>query len=143
MIKGDMRFVSAERARRLVEIAEQAKAQLSRLAGHDVAYDATALQLLDEWIERMAQRTPDPQRELRVLWIAFLGETFRRRHNGEWAVQERDGGTLVVLCPAEAGGLHAVEVAAQVQRRIANGFVDSLALFYAQESIVLKQRQVT
>jgi hypothetical protein len=78
-----------------------------------------------------------------VLWIAFLGETFRRRFEGEWVVHEGAKGSLAVLCPAFDGGLRTVDVARQVRQRVGRGFSDSLALFYVQESIQLKQRQVT
>ena len=139
----DVRFLSAEQARYLVEMAEQARSRLSEFAGYDIGYDATALQLLDEWIERITDRTSDPSHELRVLWIAFLGEAFRRRFEGEWVVHEGGKGSLAVLCPATDGGLETVDVAKQVRRRIDEGFSQSLAFFYIQESIQLKQRQVT
>ena len=139
----DVQFLSAEQARYLVEMAEQARAKLSEFAGYDVGYDSTALQVLDEWIERIAARTADPPHELRVLWIAFLGEAFRRRFEGEWVVRGEGKGSLAVLCPATDGGLETVDVAKQVRRRVEQGFSHSLAFFYIQESIQLKQRQVT
>jgi len=141
MPQDDVQFLSPEQARSLVEMAERARDELSRFAGYAVAYDATALQLLDEWVERVVQRTPQPQPALTVLWTAFLGEVFRRRYGGEWVVHEENGRALAVLCPAGRGGLHLVQVAEQVRRRIANGFADSLALFYAQESVLLRRRE--
>jgi len=135
-----MEFLSPERARYLVETAERARVELGRWAGREVGYDATALQLLDEWVERVVQRTPRPPMSVRVLWIAFLGEVFRRRYQGEWIIRREDGQSLAVLCPTERGGLHAVEVAEQVRRRIANGFAESLALFYVRESALLRKR---
>jgi hypothetical protein len=126
--------LSPERARQLVELAERARDELARFSGQEVHYDATALQLLDEWIERV----PRPSKPLQVLWIAFLGEGFRRRHGGEWVICRDDGGRLAVLCPAGSGMPHRVEVTTQVARRIANGIADSLALFYARESILLR-----
>jgi hypothetical protein len=139
----DVQFLSAEQARYLVEMAEQARTRLSEFAGYDVGYDSTALQLLDEWIERVSERAPKPPHELRVLWIAFLGEAFRRRFEGEWVAHAEKKGSLAVLCPATDGGLQTVDVAKQVRQRIEQGFSNSLALFYVQESIQLKQRQVT
>ncbi len=141
MPDSDVQFLSAEQARYLVEMAERARAGLGRFVGHEVVYDATALQLLDEWVERVMEQSPRPRQDLRVLWMAFLGETFRRRFGGEWVAHEDGGQGLAVLCPAEAGGLHLVEVARQIRRRIANGFADSLALFYVEEGILLKQRK--
>jgi hypothetical protein len=119
----------------MVELAERARAELGRLSGQAVGYDAAALHLLDEWIER----APSPPQTVRLLWVAFLGEVFRRRHGGEWVIHRDDGQRLAVLCPQESGGVHRVEVAAQVSSRLTNGLADSLALFYARESILLKQ----
>ena len=138
MAEGDVEFLSPDRARYLVELAERARAALSRWAGQPVEYDATALQLLDEWIERVVRSTPNPSPAVQVLWTAFLGEVFRRRYQGEWVIQQDDGKSLGVLCPVEAGGLHVVEVARQVRRRIQNGFSDSLALFYVREGALLR-----
>ena len=78
MMDSSLQLLSPDRARQLVELAEQARRQLERFASQPVRYDAAALQLLDEWIER----TPSPSRPLQILWVAFLGEVFRRRHNG-------------------------------------------------------------
>jgi hypothetical protein len=139
MVADDIEILAAERAERLVEMAEQARLRLSEFADHEVDYDATALQLLDEWVERVVQRTPQPDRGMRVLWIAFLGEVFRLQFEGEWALKEGNGKALVMLCPAAGGGFHAIEVAQQVQRRISGGFQNSLTLFHAQESIALKR----
>ncbi len=126
-------FLSAEQARQLVEVAERARDEIARFAEQNVEYNAPALQLLDEWIDR----TPNPGASLRVLWTAFLGEMFRRRHGGEWITYEDDGKKLAVLCPTDTGGVTRVEVAAQVTQRINNGMVDSLALFYLMESALL------
>ncbi|HEY76464.1 MAG TPA: hypothetical protein G4O00_09830 [Thermoflexia bacterium] len=138
MASEGVHFLSPDRARYLVEVAERAREELGRWAGQRVNYDATALQLLDEWIEHVVRSTPSPPPSMQVLWTAFLGEVFRRRYQGEWVVREDDGKALGVLCPMEAGGLHVVEVARQVRRRIQNGFADSLALFYVREGALLR-----
>ncbi len=135
MTGGLVEFLSPEWARQMVELAERARAELARFSGQDVGYDAIALHLLDEWIERI----PSPSQKLRLLWVAFLGEVFRRRHGGEWVIHRDDGQRLAVLCPAESGGVRRVEVAAQVANRLSSGFLGSLALFYTQESIMLRQ----
>lgn len=137
MMDASLKLLSPDRVRQLVELAEHARRQLERFAGQPVRYDALALQLLDEWIER----TPSPPRPLRILWIAFLGEVFRRRHHGKWAVQKEDGGQLTVVCPNERGMLHPVDVAAQVGRRIAGGIAESLALYYVRQSILLREHE--
>ncbi|MGQ9466057.1 MAG: hypothetical protein ACUVSG_00225 [Anaerolineae bacterium] len=132
-----LQLLSPDRVRQLVELAEQARRQLERFAGQPVQYDATALQLLDEWIER----TPSPPRSLQILWVAFIGEVFRRRYNGEWAIHRSDGGQLTVVCPTERGMLHPVDVAAQVSRRIAGGIAESLALYYVRQAILLREHE--
>lgn len=137
MTDPSLELLSPDRARQMVELAEQARRQLEQFAGGPVRYDGTGLQLLDEWIER----TPAPTGAIQVLWIAFLGEVFRRRHNGAWAVYQDDSRQLAVLCPTERGTIHPVEVAAQVSRRITNGMADSLALFYVQQSILLREHE--
>lgn len=141
MTADQVQLLTPEKTRHLIEMAERARAYLSQLSGQELSYDATALQQLDEWIERVRRGTPAPPSELRVLWVVLLGEVFRRRHNGEWATIKRDKEHLAVLCPTEGGQLHAVEVAQQVHRRIVNGFTDSLAFFYLQQSVLLHQRE--
>jgi len=135
MLASSVEFLSPERARQMAELAERARATLAGFSEQRIGYDATALQLLDEWVERVSS----PPHTLRVLWIAFLGEVFRRRHGGEWVLGSGDSGRLAVLCPTESGGVRWIAVATQVDRRIANGLPDSLALFYLRESILLKQ----
>ncbi|MBN1177913.1 MAG: hypothetical protein JXD18_01795 [Anaerolineae bacterium] len=137
----EVTFLSAEQARYLAEMAERARIKLSHFAGYETFYDATALQLLDEWIERVTERTPRPSQDLQVLWMAFLGETFRRRFEGEWVVHEGNGQNLSVMCPAVDGGLQVVEVSRQVQRRIVQGFSESMAFFYLREGVLLKKRK--
>ena len=132
---GSVHILNPEQTRQMAELAEQAQVELSRFAGEPVDYDATALQLLDEWVERQ----PSPPRALRILWTAFVGEIFRRRHGGRWALRQEDGQQLLILCPTEGGAFHAVAVTDQIDRRIANGMADSLALFYLHESILLRQ----
>lgn len=134
MTGNPVEFLNPEQARQLVEMAERARVDLSQFAESPVGFDATALQLLDEWIDRV----PSPSQTMRVLWTAFLGEMFRRRHGGEWITYRGDGKRLAVLCPTEAGGVRHVEVAEQVGYRIANGMADSLSLFYLNESTLLR-----
>lgn len=135
MAGGLVEFLSPEWARQMVELAERARMELSRFSSQSVGYDAAALHLLDEWIERV----PSPSEKVRLLWVAFLGEIFRRRHGGEWVIHRENGQRLAVLCPTQSGGVHRVEVAVQVGNRLAHGLADSLALFYTQESILLRQ----
>jgi len=135
-----VKFLTPERVRYMVEVAEEARARLGRFAGYEVTYDSTALQILDEWIDRHLRRFSHPSQATRLLWVSFLGEMFRRHHEGEWILRERDGG-LAVLCPAEGGAPCTVDVSGQVGRRIAHGMSASLALFYAVTSVELKRKQ--
>jgi len=139
MMAEAVRFLAPEQAHYLAEMAERARAGLSRFVGYEADYSATALQLLDEWIDRHLRQFPNPSQGMRSLWISFLGEMFRRHHRGEWIFQEQDKGKgLAVLCPTESGGLYAVDVSGQVNRRIAHGMSASLAYFYTVTCIKLK-----
>jgi hypothetical protein len=123
-------------------MAEQARTALSQYVGYEVTYDSVGMQLLDEWIDRHLKQFQRPSQKMRLLWVSFLGEMFRRHHNGEWVLQERDGGgDLVLLCSREGGDLHPVNVSGQVSQRIAHGMSASLAYFYAVTSIELKAEQ--
>jgi len=138
----EAKFLIPERARYLTETAEQARAGLSRFVGYEVDYDVTALQLLDEWIDRHLRQFPNPSPGMRLLWVGFLGEMFRRRHRGEWIIQEREKGKgLAVLCPTESGGLYTVDVSGQIDRRIDHGISASLVYFYTITCIELKAEQ--
>jgi hypothetical protein len=135
-------FLAPEQIRSLAEMAEHARAALGRFVGYEVAYDSTALQLLDEWIDRHLRQFPDPPQEVRLLWISFLGEMFRRRHEGEWVVQKSDGrGVLMVLCPGDRGGVHQVDVTGHVNRRISEGMCASLAYAYTITRIELSSQE--
>lgn len=136
------KFLPPKQARYLAEMAERARAGLSRFVGYEAAYDSTALQLLDEWIDRHLRQFPNPSQGMRLLWTSFLGEMFRRRHGGEWVIQESEQGErLAVLCPAEGGGLHTVDISNQIGRRITRGISASLAYFYTITSIELRAKR--
>lgn len=130
-----MRFLSQEQTRDLIVLAERARQRLRAFAGHQVAYGVEAMQLLDEWIDDYLEHSPDPPSEVRLLWTSLLGEMFRRRHDGWWALRQ---GTLVIVCPMDDGERHLVTVREQVDRRIARGMADSLSYFYDATRIELK-----
>jgi hypothetical protein len=138
-MKESFKFLSPEQIRYLAEMAEQARAALSRFAGYEVFYDAISLQLLDEWIDRHLRQFPEPSQRIRLLWASFLGEMFRRHHGGEWALrgQSKDGG-LILLCPTESSGVYTADVSGQIGRRVAEGMSASLAYYFAITSIELK-----
>jgi len=132
-------FLAPERVQYFAELAEQARAALSRFVGYHVGYDNTALQLLDEWIDRHLRQFPAPSASMRLLWTSFLGEVFRRHYDSEWAIRRRGkSGEMVVVCRTETGEMVTVEVSAQINRRIAEGMSASLVYFYTMTSIELK-----
>ncbi len=134
-----MEFLTLEQIRQMVEMAEQAREALGDYAGYEVTYDSIALQLLDEWIDSHLRQFSRPSKKMRLLWISFLGELFRRRHWGEWVIQEHyANGGLAVLCPKVDGGRYAVDISGQVSRRITQGISASLTYFYAITSIKLR-----
>jgi hypothetical protein len=140
-LNGDMvpettKLLTPKQARYMTEVAERARAALSRFAGYEVGYDATGLQFLDEWVDRHLRQNPHPSQETYLLWVSFLGEVFRRRHEGEWVMQEGgEKGELAVVCPKEDGSLYTVDVSGQVSRRIVQGIAASLSLFYLTTAI--------
>jgi len=134
-----MEFLILAQIRQMVEMAEQAREALGDYVGYEVAYDSIALQLLDEWIERHLRQFSQPSKKMRLLWISFLGEVFRRRHGGEWVIQEHDARKgLAVLCPKRDGGRYVVDISGQVSRRITQGISASLTYFYVVTSIELR-----
>ncbi len=127
------KVLSSKQSEELGQIAEQGRKGLSSFVGQTVAYDATAMQYLDEWIDRHLKQFSEPSQKMRLLWTSFLGEMFRRHHDGRWVMQ---GGKLAIACPT-SDGAHIVEVGDQVDRRIEEGMAESLSYFYNMERIVL------
>lgn len=128
------KILSSEQAQQLAQMAEQARKGLSRFVGHEVAYDSTAVEYLDEWIDRHMKRFPDPSSKMRLLWTVFLGEMFRRHYDGHWIMQ---GDSLALACPTGSNGADIVEVAEQVDRRVEEGMAESLSYFYNMKRIAL------
>lgn len=139
-MEGSPRLLNPAQIRQLTEMAERARAALTRYVGYEVAYGSTALQLLDEWIDRHVRQFGTPSQQIRLLWASFLGEVFRRRHHGEWALRGNGGGVMI-LCPTEGGDVREIDVAGRVDRRVAEGMSASLTYFYAVTSIELKSVQ--
>lgn len=135
-------FLTKQQVQQLADMAEQAREALGRFAGYPVAYDQTALQLLDEWIDRHMRQFPRPTQTMRLLWISFLGEVFRRHHGGEWVFrgQGKEGG-VAVLCPTSDGAGHVANVSGYVGRRLDEGIAASLVYAFAMTSIELKALQ--
>ena len=128
-----------DQVRYLEETAEKARESLSLFAGQDVAYGSGAVELLDEWIERHLEQSPDPPKGLRLTWISFLGEVFRRRFGGRWILQRAyDDRSLAVQCESDRGQPHTVDVSGQIGRRISEGMAASLTYFHAATGIELK-----
>lgn len=123
----------------MTDLADRAKASLSRYAGADVDYNAIGLQMLDEWIERHLQQLPNPSAEIRITWAAFLGEAFRHRHQGQWGTDNTgQHERLGVVCPREGQAPLFVDVMDQVARRIRDGMTESLAFYYTIKGIDIR-----
>ncbi len=139
MSRQTVQLLPPKRTEKMGELAAQARSTLSQYAGMEVSFDATGLQLLDEWIERHLRRFPAPSPAVRALWGAFLGETFRRRYGGQWAVESMGGRPkLGVVCPKGSDGLVFVDVMEQVNRRVKQGMTQSLAFYYTLKGVELK-----
>lgn len=140
MTKESLQFLQPTQARQLAELADRARLGLSRFAVVAVDFNAVGLQLLDEWIERHLRQFPDPSRDILTVWGAFLGEVFRRRFHGEWAIDNSQRKPrLGVICPREQRGLLFVDVMEQVQRRIKYNMQESLAFYYAEKGIEIRE----
>jgi hypothetical protein len=122
--------------------ASQATDALKRLTSGPVEYGPISLQLLDEWIDRLARAGPLPG-AARVLVIAFLGQTFLHKHGGYWAVQRRDQvQNLGVVCPIVGSekSMRFIDIVDQVNRRLAHGIRESVTFFYLTTSVDLQGR---
>lgn len=131
-----------ERSIYMQRAAVQTVQTLERFSGGPIEYGPTALQVLDEWIDRIGRRGPLPS-AARVLVIAFLGQTFLDRHGGYWGSQVRNQKQhLGVVCPVVGAedAVRFIDVADQVNRRLAHGITDSLAFFYLTTSVDLRGR---
>ncbi len=139
MAKRSIQFIPPQKSGQLTHLADRARLSLARYARIEVEYNAVGLQTLDEWIERHMQQFPKPSQEVRMVWGAFLGETFRRRFNGQWAL---DASTrrprLGIVCPRSDQGLIFVDVMDQVSRRISHGMNESLAFYYTIKGVEIK-----
>jgi hypothetical protein len=139
MTKRSVHLISSQKSQQLVELAQQARASLSRYAGVNVDYNAVGLQMLDEWIERHMRQFPTPSSSMRTVWGAFLGETFRRRYHGQWGIEDaRRRPRLGVICPREAEDPIFVDVMDQVSRRVRNGMSESLAFYYTIKGVEIR-----
>jgi hypothetical protein len=130
-----MRFLSRQQARDLSALGERAMRGLSQFAGREASYDAETVQLLDEWIDHTLQRGGAAPEGAALLWASLLGEMFRRRHEGWWALQE---GKIVIVCPTSMREQHVIPVQEEVERRIGFGMSESLTYFYNVTCIELK-----
>ncbi len=143
MAKETLQFLPPTQARQLTELADRARLSLSRFTSTKVEFDAVGLQLLDEWIDRHIRQFPEPSRDIITVWGAFLGEVFRRRFHGEWAIDNSQRKPrLGVICPREQRGLLFVDVMDQIQRRIKNDMQDSLAFYYAEKGVEIREVEI-
>lgn len=136
MSKQMVQFVPPQQSRQLSDFAERARISLERYTRTEVTFDAIGLQMLDEWIERHLKQFPRPSSEIKMIWGAFLGETIRRRYNGQWAINKSGKKAhLGILCPTTSTGLIYIDVLNQMDRRLANGMSQSLAYYYTIKGV--------
>ncbi|MGC9399086.1 MAG: hypothetical protein ACP5HM_08110 [Anaerolineae bacterium] len=139
MPKRSLHFIPRDQVEQMELLAAQAQKSLSRFAGIEVQYNATALQLLDEWIERHLRQFSTPDKRLMMIWGAFLGEVFRRRFSGDWAIEKvQHKSRLGVLCPRDNAGLLFIPVMDQVHRRLKEGLQASLVLYYTMKGFEIR-----
>jgi hypothetical protein len=139
MPKRTVHFIPPPQSRQLTELADRARLSLARYAGIGVEYNAVGLQTLDEWIERHIRQFPAPSSEIRTIWGAFLGETFRRRHGGQWGIENTSKRPrLGIVCQHGDEDLMFIDVMDQVARRIHRGMNESLAFYYTIKGVELK-----
>ena len=140
MNQDHIKFLPSDQAKQLSGMAERARLSLTRFAGVDTEYNAVGLQQLDEWIDRHLRQFPNPSSEMTMVWAAFLGEVFRRRFSGEWAVDTSTGKPLLgIVCPKENRGLLFVDVMQQMQRRLKKGMAESFSFYYTLKGVEIKQ----
>ena len=139
MAKRSINFLPSAQVRQMQKLAERARVSLSRFAGVEVEYNAVGLQLLDEWIDRHVRQFPEPSSDVLTIWGAFLGEVFRDRYNGEWAVDSSQRKPrLGILCPKPEKGLVFVDIMEQMKRRVKEGMAESLTYYYTLKGIEIK-----
>jgi hypothetical protein len=139
MVKRSIQFIPPQKSQQLIGLAERARVSLSRYAGIEVDYNAVGLQTLDEWIERHVRQFPNPSREIRTVWGAFLGETFRRRFDGQWGIDKSSRSPkLGVVCPKESEGLIFIDIMDQITRRVRDGMSESLAFYYTIQGVDIR-----
>jgi len=141
MAKRSIQFIPPQKSGQLTHLADRARLSLARYARIEVDYNAVGLQTLDEWIERHVQQFPKPSQGIRLVWSAFLGETFRRRFNGQWGIDASSRHPrLGIVCPRDGEGLIFVDVIDQVSRRISRGMNESLAFYYTIKGVEIKSK---
>ncbi len=140
LLADTIQVLSATQARQMKEFAERAQASLARFSSAEVSYDATGLQLLDEWVDRHLRQFPNPSPNVLTVWGAFLGETFRQRLNGEWVIDKASGKSrLGILVPKGEHNALFIDVMDQVDRRTKGGIAESLAYYYTIKSIEARE----
>lgn len=139
MAKQSVQFIPPQQSKQLTDFAERARTSLERYARAEVDFNAIGLQMLDEWIDRHLAQFPNPSQEIKMVWGAFLGETIRRRFNGQWAVSKSGKkGDLGILCSKPDSSLFYIDVIKQLDRRLKIGMSQSLAYYYTIKGVDIK-----
>jgi hypothetical protein len=139
-----VRPLDPDQSLHLRQAAAQALEVLQGFSGDQIRFGATALQVLDEWVERVQRNGALPP-SAQVLVIAFLGHTFLQTYGGYWVMRvEGEPKGLGVVCPVTAsdGSTRFIDIVDAVKRRLDHGIHESLALFYLATSLDLKKQTV-
>jgi hypothetical protein len=138
--KAKIELLSSERSLQMRMAAARTLQELERFSGSMLEYGPIALQLLDEWIDRLQRRGPISS-AARMQIIALLGQTLLQTHSGDWVIriqgEERRIG-VICLMAGQSEPSRFVDVVRQVNRRLSSGIGESLAFFYLITSIELR-----
>lgn len=100
---------------------------LKTVMGRDAALDAESIRAMDEIISTHWPEDPPVMMDvMAATYGAFLGETIRRLHGGEW--KELEDGTLALT---DVGGIGMqIYPVDKAYKRFVNGEEDSIAAYY-------------
>jgi len=94
----------------------------------DFGYNVESVAYIDGYIERNLRGATDRQTLAKFISLlgSFIGEALRSKHGGQWIVA--DNSPILKIQRGEM--MHMVQPFGKVEKRIANGEVDSLVFFF-------------
>jgi hypothetical protein len=122
---------------KIPEYAEKHVSMSEDNFGVKLDYSPASLRAIDEIISEHWEETPTFLDQVVLLFGAYVGETIRRQHGGNWTFDEENGYALENL-----GGTGArIYPFAKVNKRFVNGEEDSIAFYYqAVSKVIVDQR---